>query len=127
MGLDIGFYTEDDEQLLGLRNHHGLLRLFLDQPHDTIGGYDDFYVTAEMVGAVLEAVEEEMEDAGMTLPELPQDGAQTSGDLMRDLPEDFCDEEPDEWTAALPHYRVLLAFLLVAAEEERTLICGWSA
>ena len=127
MGLDIGFYTKDETEILGLRNHHDILSRLLKQPHTTIEPYSDFYVTPDMVEAVLADVEDDMEEEGMELPVLKEDVPDAPKAMLQGLPEDFCDEEPSDWRSALPHHRLLLTRLLAVAEEEPALICSWSA
>ncbi|WP_340110608.1 hypothetical protein [Pikeienuella sp. HZG-20] len=126
MGLDIGFYTYNEETVLTLRKHHDFLDLFLEKPLVTLEPYSDFYVTPDMVAAVLADVEGQMRCAGMACPVLKEEFCETEG-IQQGLPEGFCDEEPEDWEAALPYYRLLLKRLLAAVEDKPNLICGWSA
>lgn len=127
MGLDIGFYTEAEEEILALRNHDWLLERFLEQPHEKIDPYDDFYVTPAMVRSVLEAAEAEMTAAGMALAPLEEDDPILPDDMLKGIPKRFCDDEPQSWPEALPRYRLLLSRLLLVVEDHYVLICGWSA
>ncbi|MFD2858148.1 hypothetical protein ACFSZS_30055 [Seohaeicola zhoushanensis] len=68
MGLDIGFYRQDETEALGFRNHGDLFDMIIAQPHVRVEPYDDFYVTRPMVTAVLEEIEEEMTANGLPCP-----------------------------------------------------------
>lgn len=103
MGLDISFYTNNDDAILDLRNHGDLFNRLLEQPHTTIGEYTDFHVTPDMLEAVLEGVEDDMEEAGMHLPVLKEETPDTPEAMLQGLPHGFCDEEPHDWRKALPH------------------------
>lgn len=127
MGLDVGFYSEQSEELLALRNHYWLLERFLEQPHEKVETYDDFYVTRAMVLTVLETVEAEMREAGMPLPKIDDDDLLLPDDMLKDIPDGFCDEEPEEWPDALAPYRLLVTRLLYEVQARYVLICGWSA
>ncbi|GHF75954.1 hypothetical protein [Seohaeicola zhoushanensis] len=127
MGLDIGFYRQDETEALGFRNHGDLFDMFIAQPHVRVEPYDDFYVTRPMVTAVLEEIEEEMTANGLPPPTLPDRDTIEFADLRSAIPREFFFGEPDDWVAALPFYRVLLAELLDDVRRDGCLICGWSA
>ncbi|GHF76499.1 hypothetical protein [Seohaeicola zhoushanensis] len=127
MGLDIGFYRQDETEALGFRNHGDLFDMIIAQPHVRVEPYDDFYVTRPMVTAVLEEIEEEMTANGLPLPTLPDRDTIEFADLRSAIPREFFFGEPDDWVAALPFYRVLLTELLDDVRRDGCLICGWSA
>lgn len=127
MGLDIGFYTENEEAILAFRNHHGLLNRLLAQPHDKIEPYSDFHVTDRTIETILEDIEIDMEDLGLPVPHQDIRNAVAPENLCNGVPGDFCDSEPDNWAYALPHYHLLLTRLLAYIRAEGSVICGWSA
>jgi len=61
----------------------------------------------------------------MPLEPLPEWVPDQFQDLPHEVPKDFCFEEPECWTSALTHYRVLLTRLLTIVRREGVLICGW--
>jgi len=61
----------------------------------------------------------------MPLEPLPEWVPDQFQDLLHEVPKDFCFEEPECWTSALTHYRVLLTRLLTIVRREGVLICGW--
>ncbi|OWU66871.1 hypothetical protein, partial [Phaeobacter sp. 22II1-1F12B] len=65
-----------------------------------------------------EEFEDEMLGAEMDLPELDIGNPQTPEDVVAGLPEHFCGYEPTNWTAALPHYRLLFSRLIPIARQE---------
>jgi hypothetical protein len=127
MGLDVGYYNQAGEEVLGFRNHHDLAALFFAEPAVTIEPYADFYVTRPMVESILAKIEAEMERAGLPLEPLAERLPASFEDFREEVPEGFCFEEPADWTSSLPHYRVLLTRLLALVRHEGVLICSWSA
>ena len=127
MGLDIGFYRQDETEALGFRNHGDLFDIFIAQPHVRVEPHDDFYVTRPMVMSVLEEIEDEMAAGGLPLPPLPDRDTLAFAALRSTIPHDFFWGEPDDWMTALPFSRVLLTELLDDVRRDGCLICGWSA
>lgn len=79
-----------------------------------------------MVASILAKIEAEVERAGLPLKPLAERLPRSFNDFLDEVPEEFCFEEPADWTSSLPHYRVLLARLLVLVRHEGVLICSWS-
>lgn len=127
MGLDYGFYNQNEDALLAFRNHHRLLDLLSAEPHVTVEPYDDFYVTSPMVAALLGKIEAEMKANGQPLKPIDARRPKSRRKFIDGIPTHFCDREPESWIDALPHYRVLLTRLLALVRHEGVLICGWSA
>lgn len=129
MSLDIGFYKQDRTEVLSLRNHHDLFKMLNARPVVTIEPYSDFYVTRPMLTALLEEIEDEMTASGLlraALPD-PENGRDALEALCAELPWEFSQFEPEDWTAALPVYRIALTYLLAEVLLDGCLICGWSA
>ena len=129
MGLDIGFYKQDRTAVLSFRNHHALFDMLNAQPVVTIEPYSDFYVTREMLTTLLEEIEDEMTASGLARTALPDPKFERDAleALCAELLWEFSQFEPEDWTAALPVYRIALTYLLAEVLLEGCLICGWSA
>ena len=126
MGLDLGFY-KDGEEILYFRNHWDLIQLFHPKEEDYHRPSDDFTVSERMFVDALRAVEDQMMSSGIPFPILPARTPRLPKEFEQEVPEYFCHEEPEDWEAALPHYRILLTRLLEMVRREGPLICGWSA
>lgn len=127
MGLDIGFYTTDGDELLSFRKHHYLLELLLAQPHETIEPYFDFYVTPRMLEHALAEIEHTHAAPSDAFSNLPSSAVGRKSDVLDGIPDRFCGEEPRDLAVALPLYKTLLTRLQAILATEGVLICGWSA
>lgn len=127
MGLDFGFYRQDETEAFGFRNHNDFFDLLCSRPLVRIEPYTDFYVTRPMVSSMLKDIEDEMRAEGLLLCALPEPGTDAFVVQLDAVPMDFFWEEPDNWQAALPIYRIILANLLEEIKSDGCLICGWSA
>lgn len=127
MGLDFGFYRQDETEALGFRNHHDLFDMLCSRPLVQIEPYTDFYVTRPMIEAVLEEIEENMRTNGSSLDALPKPGTDVFSAILNAIPESFYWSEPGNTQAALLIYWILLTDLLEEIRKDGCLICGWSA
>lgn len=125
MGLDYSFFKQDTTEVLSFRQHIDLFEMLVSEPLVCIEPYSDFYVTRPMITSLIEKIEDEMRDCGLSVPDLP-----ASDDLKRlcaAVPMQFFWSDPDDWQSALPTYRLLLTDLLSEVMKEGCLICGCSA
>jgi len=67
MGLDFGFYRQDETEALGFRNHSDFFDMLCSRPLVRIEPYTDFYVTRPMIVSMLEEIEDDMRAAGLPL------------------------------------------------------------
>ena len=114
MGLDIDIMTHDNEEMVSFRSHEILLHRLYAVVEDT----ERPELGVRELESLVEEFEDEMLEAEMDLPELDIGNPQTPEDIVAGLPEDFCGDEPKDWTAALPHYRLLFSRLIPIARQE---------
>jgi len=126
MGLDLGFYTGDGTGVLEFRGHDGLLDRILAVTHDRIAPFSDFHVTRPMVTSLLAGIEADLRALGAPVAPRTDPDELSRENLCRGVPEGFCDEPPETWRQALPHYRLLLTRLLDLVDAEGHVICSWS-
>ncbi|GAW36936.1 hypothetical protein RA2_04011 [Roseovarius sp. A-2] len=127
MSLDFGFNRQDESVALWFHNHWDFLDMFTEEPLVQLETPNDFYVTRPMVSAVIKKIEAEMVENDQPVPAMPACHTQEFAMLEEAIPWDFHCAEPEDWEAALPHYRVLLYRLLADVRTDGCLICGWDA
>lgn len=114
MGPDIDIMTHDNEDMVSFRSHENLL----DRLNAVVEDTERPELGVSELESLVEGFEDEMLGAEMDLPELDIGNPQTPEDIVDGLPEYFCDDEPKDWTAALPHYRLLFSRLIPIARQE---------
>lgn len=127
MGLEVGFYAKGGDEVISLRNHHRFTDLLFEEPGEIIAPYSDFRVTALSVEVLLAKIENEMEEHGLRSAPRPRRCPAPAQELLDDIPDSFCRDEPERWSEALPHYQLLLVGLLALIRRDGALICSWSA
>lgn len=114
MGLDIDIMTHDNEEMVSFRSHE----ILLDRLNAVVEDTERPELGVSELESLVEEFEDEMLEAEMDLPELDIGNPQTQEDVVAGLPVGFCDTEPGNWTAALPHYRLLFSRLIPIARQE---------
>lgn len=114
MGLDIDILTHDNEEMVSFRSHE----ILLDRLNAVVEDTERPELGVGELESLVEEFEDEMLGAEMDLPELDIGNPQTPEDVVAGLPEHFCGYEPTNWTAALPHYRLLFSRLIPIARQE---------
>ena len=114
MGLDIDILTHDNEEMVSFRSHE----ILLDRLNAVVEDTERPELGVGELKSLVEEFEDEMLGAEMDLPELDIGNPQTPEDVVAGLPEHFCGYEPTNWTAALPHYRLLFSRLIPIARQE---------
>lgn len=114
MGLDIDILTHDNEEMVSFRSHE----ILLDRLNAVVEDTERPEPGVGELESLVEEFEDEMLGAEMDLPELDIGNPQTPEDVVAGLPEHFCGYEPTNWTAALPHYRLLFSRLIPIARQE---------
>lgn len=114
MGLDIDIMTHDNEDMVSFRRHE----ILLDRLNAVVEDTERPELGVSELKSLVEEFEDEMIEAGMSLPELDIGNPQTQKDIVAGLPEYFCDDAPKDWAAALPHYRLLFSRLIPIARQE---------
>lgn len=71
-----------------------------------------------MVTSLLEGIEADLRALGAPVPPRADPDELSHETLCRGVPEGFCDEPPETWRRALPHYRLLLTRLLALVDVE---------
>lgn len=114
MGLYIDIMTHDNEKMVSFRSHE----ILLDRLNAVVEDTERPELGVSELKSLVEELEDELLEAEIDLPELDIGNPQTPEDIVAGLPEYFCGYEPTNWTAALPHYRLLFSRLIPIARQE---------
>ncbi len=128
MSLDFGFYDQDNIEVVGFRGHGDLFDFFTTQSTLEVvpeNEDQDFYVTEDLLRAVLADIEQKMRNKSKSLYPLLDCGPEAVLTVAAAMPEEFFLGPPKDWIAALPVYRMLMTALLIRVQTTGRLVCRW--
>ncbi|MCB1355927.1 MAG: hypothetical protein KDK53_05315 [Maritimibacter sp.] len=118
MGLDVSYFRNHKE-LYYVRGHYELFCLFDSSKAEIVyDGYDDFYVTEDMLEDVAAKLESWLKSEGLYAVEIDPDAY---------LKLDALDERKDAWADLLPSYVAFVAKLRDDVYLHGPLVCSYSA
>ena len=118
MGLDVGYYR-DHEELYYVRGHFELFCLFDSRMAETVyDGYDDFYVTEDMLDDVADKLEKWLKSEGLSAVVIDPNAYRKLDDL---------NERTDSWAELLPCYVAFIDMLRDDVDLNGPLVCSYSA